>query len=98
LGTEQTAEFAYNYAALSNEDIKQLNIVTFIQDELTGEILQTATSDTTKSTTTIDELFGDKTGFAFRAYPNPATTNFTVLFSEPVKSVVKCNCSTSREL
>jgi len=81
----QAAQYSISYEAVTGVNIAHLNVVSFIQDELTGEILQTATSDTTAVATSIDDLFTGNEGFSMLAYPNPARDNFAILLSQPLK-------------
>lgn len=63
---------------------ENINVVTFIQDEVSHEILQVQTTDTTSVVTAlaIDELFSNSSKLDMIIYPNPASSNVHVLLSE----------------
>jgi hypothetical protein len=78
-GDNQTLSLVYT---LGSADTGKINVVTYIQDESTKEILQTASSDRASIYSGIKNFkMSDKNIMEFAMYPNPAmgNVNFVIL-------------------
>lgn len=81
----QTAQLTYNYDLPPYfEKGDSAIIVTFIQDELSKEILQAATDGATgqSSQTSIEDWFTGTKGIDFMIFPNPASNEISITFSQ----------------
>jgi hypothetical protein len=81
---EDLLHFEYTYN-LNNETFNPDNliVVTFVQDELTKEILQTATNDTTTNpVVSITDWFAKNEILDMLIFPNPAAAETYLVFSE----------------
>jgi hypothetical protein len=71
------------------KDPKELRVISFVQDESTGEILQAAVDTSDFQTGLNDELTGRGPGNRFIVFPNPASDQIFIRFDEPVAKQVK---------
>jgi hypothetical protein len=78
-GDSQTLSLSYT---LNSTDTGKVTVVTFIQDESTKEILQTASSDRNSIYSGIDNFkISDKNNFEFAMFPNPAMNQVSFVLS-----------------
>ena len=72
-------------------DVKNLSVIAFVQDNLTNEVYQVTTTDTSAVPTvpvpplSDDELITFEQELKFKLFPNPANNNLTLLFNKKVK-------------
>lgn len=62
-----------------------IEVIAFIQNNITKEIYQADSEIETKITVGIEQLFGGK-GTDFAIYPNPAVNKITIAFEEPLSN------------
>ena len=77
-GQSRTWNYNWDYADVYNPDM--VRVAAFIQSDLTGQVYQAVSNDTTKITTGTREVH--LTGPAIRIYPNPASDILNVTISE----------------
>ena len=92
-GETQTYKYTYKPAAGINPT--NINVIVFVQDELTGEILQVNTTDTLtqpqnyNSVVGIDNVIANQEKLKMEAYPNPATDWVNIYFNNSVSGKVE---------
>ncbi len=81
-GETRTITQTWNMANVANTD--QLAVVAFIQDEISNEIWQAETTDTSYISTPITEFFKNSKNFNMLLYPNPASEKCSVLLNQNI--------------
>lgn len=89
-----TQIYKYSYKPEIGVNANNLNVVAFIQDEITGEILQTSTTDTVTVARQYSELGTIEDSHSslqaqMTIYPNPASDKLNVMFNSPVDGFVE---------
>ncbi len=84
--------YNYSYQPESGIDMNDLNVVAFVQDEITGEILQTGTTDTITVARPYVGTFVETVEtepLEMSVYPNPASDKINIAFNDAVDGYVE---------
>jgi type IX secretion system substrate protein/PKD domain-containing protein/SprB-like repeat protein/CUB-like protein len=84
VGQIEDVNLSWEISNINNLD--EMVVVAFVQNNTSREIYQAATTDTTSATTSIKEFLANKDKFDFLIYPNPTSEKTQILFNNSITS------------